>query len=475
MNKNRLVHPGFWFGKTRREDALELARLGVGGFCIYGGNSHEVRELITDLRAASPLPYLIISADYEDGLGRWLPDAALLPSNMAVGASRSEELAFEKGRLTAEQARSLGVDWVFAPVLDLADTPANPIVNTRAFSDEPDLVAPLARALMNGLAEGGALHCLKHFLGHGATETDSHLALPVLQRTAEQLKTHELLPFEQLLPEADAVMIGHLFVSELDEKWPASQSANIINGVLVNRMGWKGCVVTDALCMKAIGDEKDASRRALSAGAHILLSCEKPFELLSYLDAQTDLDELTLAALQQQDALILRLKERAKPAATVNLRDHSLADRYAARCLTALGVLPFFKPGDEVCYLELGNEENYVAADFLQTLERAGLKILPFKNEAERLIVTSFSNYKAFKGRVNLNDAEKERLASALAVCPQATLVSFGNPFCFAGFTAKAAAALFAFSPCASFQKAAANALTGKLFPTGKMPVHNAE
>ena len=101
MNVNRLVFPGFWFGKTSEEEALELARAGVGGFCLYGGTKQSVMDLIRKLRAASPLRRILIAADYEDGLGRWLPDTELLPSNLALGAADDEHLAFEKGFITA--------------------------------------------------------------------------------------------------------------------------------------------------------------------------------------------------------------------------------------------------------------------------------------------------------------------------------------------------------------------------------------
>ena len=97
MNVNRLIYPGFWFGKTSQADALELARRGVGGFCIYGGTLDTVRDLVSQLRAASSLPHLFICADYEDGLGRWIPDTSWVLSNLAVGAAGSEEIAYQKG------------------------------------------------------------------------------------------------------------------------------------------------------------------------------------------------------------------------------------------------------------------------------------------------------------------------------------------------------------------------------------------
>lgn len=471
MKKNRLVHPGFWFGKTNFEDALELSRLGAGGFCIYGGTAPEVKLLTASLRAASPHKQILISADYEDGLGRWLPDAALLPTNLAIGASDSKQLAFEKGKLTALQARSLGVDWVFAPVLDLADTPGNPIVNTRAFSDDPRLVTALGGALMEGLCSGGILNSVKHFPGHGATDTDSHLALPILKRSLEQLQSHELIPFKELLNKTDAVMIGHLLLPQVDDALPASQSKKIITGLLKENLGWNGCVITDALCMKAIGDEKEASRNALLAGAHILLSCEKPFELMDYLNSLPDLDALTANALAQQDQLIARLQARQPPATSVNLMDDSFAQQAAPYCLMQQGSVEPLAIGETVHYLELGNEESYLAKDFLYTLQKNGIRIVPFKERANKLIAVSFSNYKAFKGHINLSAEEHSRLKNALAASKNSTLISFGSPFCFKGLEKQATAALFTFSPTPAFQRAAAALLIGRGQALGKMPV----
>ena len=200
MNINRLIFPGFWFGKTRREDALELARRGVGGFCIYGGTLESVRELVHDLRAASTSNHLFICADYEDGLGKWIPGTTWVFSNLAVGASQSEEVAYQKGLTLAREARNLGVDWIFAPVLDLCDEPQNPIVNTRSFGANPQQVAQLGAALCRGLTDGGVLNSIKHFPGHGRTTQDSHLRLPTLNRTRAELEQNELVPFRAALP-----------------------------------------------------------------------------------------------------------------------------------------------------------------------------------------------------------------------------------------------------------------------------------
>ena len=292
INTARLVFPGFWFGKTPEEEALTLARMGVGGFCLYGGTKTAVATLTRKLRAVSPLPRILIAADYEDGLGRWLPDAQLLPSNLALGAANDEKLAFEKGFITAREAVQIGVDWVFAPVLDLANNAGNPIVNTRSFGEDPDLVTRLAGAFIDGLHQGGALCCLKHFPGHGNTTTDSHMAMPVVTETFTQLKNQTLVPFRNLLPRADSVMVGHLLVPALDEKNPASVSKIITHSLLQGALGFTRCVCTDALLMKALGDEKEAALKALDAGAHVLLVPEKPLELVEFLKNQVFPDEI---------------------------------------------------------------------------------------------------------------------------------------------------------------------------------------
>ena len=160
---------------------------------------------------------------------------------------------------------------MFAPVVDLANNSQNPIVNTRSFGEDPEQVTRLAGAFMQGLNKGGVLNCLKHFPGHGNTTTDSHLDLPVVPDSLSTLKKTALLPFQALLPLADSVMIGHLLVPALDEQNPASLSKTIVHDLLQQHMGFARCVCTDALLMKALGDEKAAALQALDAGAHILL------------------------------------------------------------------------------------------------------------------------------------------------------------------------------------------------------------
>lgn len=466
MNINRLIYPGFWFGKTNVEDALELARRGVGGFCIYGGTEQSVRELISKLRAASPLKHLFMCADYEDGLGKWIPGTSWVLSNLAVGASGQEEIAYQKGLTLAREARRVGIDWAFAPVLDLCDEPQNPIVNTRSFGADPQLVARLGAALCRGLTNGGVLNCIKHFPGHGQTTQDSHLGLPVLPRSREQLIAHELVPFCHALPQADSVMIGHLSIPALDGAHPASLSREVITNLLQNELGFTRVILTDALCMKAIGDEKQAALQALHAGAHILLAAENSLALSDFLQQQSGLEDITARSVSRQDTLLLRLSQQPQKA----LSPKQFNQRYAAQGAVQTGNPFCLTAEQEVSYLELGNEEAFAATAFLQTLQKQGIKIKKFDGKADTLLAVSFSNYKAFKGHINLSADEQHLLNQAAAASKQSAWISFGSPF----GSEKAAALstrLYLFSPAQEAQICAAEILLGKQQARGQMPI----
>ncbi len=467
MNINRLIYPGFWFGKTKETEAIELAKRGVGGFCIYGGTKQKVTQLVDKLRAVSTQPHLFICADYEDGLGKWMPNTSWVLSNLAVGAGAQTEIAYQKGLTLAREAKQVGVDWIFAPVLDLADEPQNPIVNTRSFGIDPQRVGQLGTALCRGLSDGGVLNSIKHFPGHGQTKQDSHLGLPVLSRSLADLQAHELIPFQTALPAADSVMIGHLLLPALDKQFPASLSYNIITHLLKKHLGFTGLVLTDALCMKAIGDEKQAALQALRAGAHILLAAENSLALSDFLQKQQGLEPVLNVSEQLQNNLTQHLQKSFRTgldAATFNRT-------YASQCAVWQGEDISLQPTQEIAYLELGNEEDFAAQTFLHTLEKHHITVKKFTGQpTDILLVASFSNYKAFKGHINLSAAEKTRLMQATQYSKKSIFISFGSPFGTENISS-IQARLFCFSPAQEMQICAAHILLGLMHASGKLPV----
>ncbi len=465
MNINRLIYPGFWFGKSRLDDAVEMARRGAGGFCIYGGTKEEIGRLIGILKSHSPLPHLFICADYEDGLGRWINGEKWVLSNLAIGANGTQEAAYQKGLTLAREARRMGVDWVFAPVLDLCNEPQNPIVNTRSFGANPHTVGLLGAALCRGLNDAGVVNSLKHFPGHGSTCTDSHLALPVLKRTAAELTKEELLPFRTALPQADSVMAGHLLIPALDPTYPASQSHAIVTGLLKEKMGFRKLILTDALNMKSAADVCKSALHALHAGVHILLSAKDAVSLSEFLQKQTGLEDIMRQSILLQD----QLAEHLPPVRQQGLDTAHFNARYAPSCAVWQGPALTLAAGEKIAYIELGNEEAFAAQSFLHSLETYGIRISKQPKPEQTLVAVSFSNYKAFKGHINLSEPEQQYMARQAACHKRSIFVSFGSPFGtekISQLTSK----LYMFSPAEEAQQCAAAIITGRQKPTGQFP-----
>ncbi len=475
MNTNRIIHAGFWFGKSDIDEAVKLAKAGIGGFCIYFGSTEEVKELSTLLRSSAP-GAIIISADYEYGLGRWHKDAPLLPSNISIGASGREDLAYKKGVLTAHQARMIGVDWVLAPNLDLADTPGNPIVNTRSFGKNPELVSRMAKSFMLGLADGGCINCLKHFPGHGSTLLDSHLAMPTVNKTKSDLLKAELVPYQKLLTHADAIMLSHLLIPALDTKNPVSFSKEIIGGLLRKELRYKGLAVTDALTMKATGGLNPVD--AFKAGADLLLCPENPFGTIEELKREVQKDRAlidhAISAISGQEMLIAKLR----PQNDFLKKDYKAeSEKLSYDCaqsgICQIGEDFILKKGSTINLLEadIFPQGEMQAEGFYNQLKAAGIKIKPYKegSKCETLIITTMENYAAFSGKINFSEEQKTFLAKAISKAGRTALISFGSPFVNEGL--KVNAFLMAGTQTEPFQKVCADILTGKAKAKGAMPV----
>lgn len=474
----RLIHPGFRFGSDDPERAVKLAELGVGGFCFYAGEAGEMRDLARRLKAASETP-LLISADFENGAGQRAKGATDLPTNMALGASGSEAFARRKGEITALEARALGVDWVFAPVLDLATRPDNPIVNVRAYGADPALAARLGGAYLDGLASLGALSCLKHFPGHGDTDADSHLELPVVKKNLYALEQEELKPFRALLRRADSVMAAHLLLPELDPAAPASLSKEILTGLLRNKLGFGGLIVTDALEMRAVAADPRAGVKALLAGADALLVPDEPFALHEALAGAFNDGLLPAAlvdaALARQDALVRKLApfRSAPPPDALRCPEHLAFNAEAApACLAWASEARFaVKPGETLGYFEpLTAPGDWKGTAFVEELTALGARVEPYlPGCGMRLAAGVFSRPRAASGTINLNDEEWRALETAIAGAAESAVLAFGSPFVLNGLAPSAA--LCAFCALGEFQRAAAGALAGKVAPRGTLPV----
>jgi beta-N-acetylhexosaminidase len=265
----------------------EIRKYHVGGFCmsvpvdgqlLHRNQPLEAAELLNRLQSDSPLP-LLISADFERGLSMRLYGATVFPHAMAFGAAGKPDYAEKFGRITALEARAIGVHWNFFPDADVNSNPANPIINTRSFGEDPQQVGEMAAAYIKGAHQAGMMTTVKHFPGHGDTDTDSHLGVARVTGDQAHLQSTELPPFQKAIGAGvDSVMVAHVAIPALesDPNRVATISPSVVTNLLKQQLGFKGIVVTDALDMAGLtslyaNDIGRAAVEAFKAGNDVLL------------------------------------------------------------------------------------------------------------------------------------------------------------------------------------------------------------
>ena len=270
----------------QRTTAL-VTREHVGGIIISVGSPLEIAAKLNDLQSLSSVP-LLVGADFEGGAGfrarggYFVPNgidlggATLFPHQMAIGAARDTALAYALGRITAREGRALGVHVAFAPVLDVNNNPANPVIGIRAFGEDPALVARLGAATVRGIQDNGMVATGKHFPGHGDTEVNSHLGLPVIPVTQARLDSVELVPFRAAVAAGlGAMMTAHLALPNIEgDSTPATLSPGLMRGLLRDRLGFDGILSTDAMDMRGVLARMgiaEATKQAVVAGNDIIL------------------------------------------------------------------------------------------------------------------------------------------------------------------------------------------------------------
>jgi beta-N-acetylhexosaminidase len=296
----------------------------VGGFTISVGSPTEMAAKLNAMQAMASIP-LLIGADLEAGAGFrarggfFVPNAidlggaVVTPPEMAVGATRDTVLAFEEGKLTAQEGRALGIHIAYAPVLDVNNNPANPVINTRSYGEDPRLVARMGAAFIRGLQTNGMIATGKHFPGHGDTGVNSHLALPVVTVSRSRLDSVELIPFKAAVNSGvGAIMSFHGAMPALDSSGvPGTLSPNVLTGLLRNEMQFKGIIISDAMDMRGVLDQYgavEAVKRAVAAGVDVLIQPLSVTETIDAVVAGVKEGRYSEARIDQSVRRILRTK-----------------------------------------------------------------------------------------------------------------------------------------------------------------------
>ena len=512
----------------------------VGGFVMSIGSPTETAVKLNTMQRLSPVP-LIISADYETGAGfrtrggYFLPNAinlggaTLFAAQMALGATRDTSLAYEQGRITAREARAVGVHVAFAPVVDVNNNPANPVIGPRSFGENAELVSSMGTSLIRGLQEHGVLATAKHFPGHGDTETNSHLAITSVTAPRARLDSLELIPFRRAIAAGvGGIMTFHGVVPALDTTpVPVTLSPRVMTDLLRRELGFNGLLITDALDMTGVLAQvrpTAATRmetgsygavpsvglaevviQAVVAGNDIMLM---PADVATAIDAIVTgvrNGRITEARLEASVRRVLALKEQAglhrqrfvnldSLKAIVGDSAHlAMAQRIAHRAVTlakdSLQLVPFARERmPRVFSVTIANRPDLGAGTTFNAELRRGvsslrteyvdpanpdLSIDRITAAADSADVTVISSYLS-QGTTVASTAAPANILGLIrrltASGRRVVVVAFGNPYLLREIP-EASTYLLAWGPFPVSQRAAAMALIGEQPITGRMPI----
>jgi beta-glucosidase-like glycosyl hydrolase len=482
-----------------KEGIYELVERGIGGFIIFGGRKDEIKDFIQKIQSFSEIP-LIIASDVECGVGKQIDDTTLFPCQMAMSAAIDKErpgnIVLLQNALKAVSCESIdvGINMPLIPVLDINQNPDNPIICTRAFSDNPEDVAWFGSWYIKELEGAGLISCAKHFPGHGDTNVDSHISLPVITKSLEELMKNDLIPFVEAIKEGvSSIMVGHLSIPVIDSK-PASLSKRLITDLLRKKLGFDGLVLTDALNMKALKDFEYVSVGCIKAGADILLHPEDADKTVEELKFAMKNNILSEEEIEKAVNRILKIKDRLQNIATplcpplvkgelkggeVDYQGHKvLSANITDMSITLLkgieGLLPIL---DEAkVHVVLAGENKFFESSPFKAISRIVSTILfpiPLpqgEGDGGNMVFAIFTSISAGRGTSGIDDEEREQVYRLIKKAKNSVVISFGCPYVLRFFR-DADVLIAAYETTEQAQKAVIKCLKGELGFKGRLPV----
>ena len=497
-----------------------VVRQGVGGVIITQGPPLEMAAKLNALQQIANVP-LLVSADMESGPGQILTTGFILPYGidngsatrfpplMALGAAGDEQLAYDLGKITAQEARAVGVHVTYAPVVDVNNNPNNPIINTRSYGENPSAVAKMASAHIRGLQENGLIATAKHFPGHGDTGSDSHINLPVITVAKTRADSVELPPYRAAINNGvEAIMSAHIaFPAITGDSIPATLNPKLLTGLLRNELGYKGLIVTDAMDMGAIiknFGNTNAAVMAVKAGADELLQ-PLPQDVAPMIDAVTAavqrgeipesrIDDavrriLTMKAklgLNKQRAVDLNNVSKVVGSANNQARAQDAADRSITLVRNKENVLPL-QPTSRVLSVTYYDEYNPFMTRTLQSTLGAALpnlrtialsantdsaalaRVSAAIDSVDVVLFSPFLAVRAYKGQLAI-PARISQLFNEAATRKPVILTAFGSPYILTEFP-NIDTYMIAWGLTDVSQKSAGRALTGQIPIHGHLPI----
>ncbi len=496
---------------SSQERIFELVRKGIGGFLIFGGKRDEVKDFIDKIQSISEIP-LFIASDVERGVEQQIKDTTLFPCQMAMAAAIARNrpgnitILESAAKAIADEAKDVGINMPLIPVLDVNQNPDNPIICTRAFSDNPEDVAWFGSEYIRTLESSGLISCAKHFPGHGDTSVDSHILLPVISKSYEDLINIDIVPFKDAINTGvSSIMIGHLSIPVIDNK-PASLSGRIITNILREDLGFDGLILTDALNMNALKDIENVPVQCINAGADILLHPVDPDLAVKELMSAVETNVIGEKKIEDAVNRILKVKKKIKYGKQqFSYEDHErLSSLITEMSITIVkdtgGILPIShrsKPhlvfsGDNK-FFESSPLKNYFShvsminenlISSFPSFRKLNFPSPPFSNpplppfakggkggfSGEITIFAIFTSVAAWAGSSGIDENEKNRINELIRKAGNSIVISFGSPYVLRHFR-EADLLIAAFEPTGQAQKAVIKCLTGEMDFKGHLPV----
>lgn len=470
----------------------------VGGLCFFQGGPVRQANLTNFYQGIARTP-LMVCIDGEWGLGMRLDSVIAYPRQLMMGAVTDAQLVYDFGRAVGEQCKRIGIHVNYAPVVDINNNPDNPVINDRSFGEDKYKVGLYGVQYMKGMQDVGVMACAKHFPGHGDVAVDSHLDLPVINKTRAQLDSLEMYPFKKMIEAGvGSFMVAHLYIPSIDStaNQATSLSPKNITGILRNELGYNGLTFTDALEMQGVAKfypAGDASVQSLIAGNDMLcLPGDVPGSITKTLAAIKD-GRLTQQAVDEKVKKVLLAKyhlglnnitpiNTENITADINASTQKIKKLVAQQALTLLRqdndeILPL-KNKKKVAYIGIGISSENRFAKLLG--KRVDKFYFDYKQNGDASFLSELKNYNTIivgvhnysrrpAGNFGISTAAV-KLLQALQNNDNAIIFSFGNPYAIKNFC-NAKNLIACYEDDSTVHEAAFELLTGQISPQGKLPV----
>lgn len=534
----QLVHVGI-NARYQNQDSPEFKELRrqvvenkVGGIIVFVGGVYETVHLMNRMQQFADVP-LLISSDFETGVAMRFEDTTNFPWNMAVAATGNPDFARRMGAIAARESRALGVQWAFAPTVDVNNNAENPVINVRSYGENPADVSRFSLAFSQGLQSGNVIATAKHFPGHGDTAVDSHRGLPVIDLSRTRLNQIEFVPFRAAIDGGiGSIMISHISMPQIDPvkveplkkpiknlyaeaeivtentTMPATLSQNIVTNILKKEMNFDGLIVTDAMDMSGLTlyfNQDEAAVRAVLAGADVLLKPASADQTIKGLKEAVASGRITEQRINESARKILAWKYHLglienkitsldQIDQTVSSEEtRKLSSEIAENAITLVknesNVLPLDKNKKVFLFgVTNGEDRNFISNTFQRSLRASGVNfeavILDERatteeinaarqkaSEADVILAGLFGRVRTgAKNSVGIPESGAKILRELLQSDKKIINISFGNPYLLNNFP-EMKTYIVAYGDMQSLQRAAARAVVGEIDFKGKLPI----